>query len=169
MKAAKFNERDRKEVVFIVEKYFGIKLSTIRGKKFFQDQYGRPFWILGGSEDWHGIPSSMFSEKFAAQPKGYLIVAKKYQTKYEVYVGDLDIFLKNKDKLHNTINSYLHFNVVIKNDLLCVKEIEYFFLEKIDTKKTYVSDGNSSEKEKIIIRKANSRNIQNKKQKCFIF
>lgn len=129
----KFNESDRDKVIAVVEQHFGVKLSNVgTRKKYLQDQSGRSFWVLGGYDNWHGIPPDMMEEEVKRNTNGVLVVAKRHLHSIEIFAGGLKPMVQSKGDLYRTKNGDFHFNVHIVLTHLNIKEIEGFSLVRIN-------------------------------------
>jgi len=127
----KFDLYDRKKVISEIEKHFNITLTQIGNrKKWLQDQNGRSFWVLGGYENWHGIPPEMM-EMENTKANGKLIIAEKEKDRINIFSGDLGPFIKNKKTLSRTEKGDYHFHIYVKGGHLFIKEIPDCVLKKI--------------------------------------
>jgi hypothetical protein len=132
MKTSKFDEIDREKVVSEIEKYFKINLTRFgRRKKYLSDQNGKSYWVLGGYDNWHGIPPDMLSEEKRKSTNGVLVVAKRYTSKIDIFVGSLQKLIDNEKSLCHTQDGDYQFNVTTRNDCLLVKEIDGLVLMKL--------------------------------------
>ena len=103
MKSTKFDEHDRRKVITELEEHYGVKLYPVGARrKFLEDGEGKAFWVLGGYEDWHGVPPEMVEEEARRSRGGVLIVAKRYKNKIDVYSGPVRPLIENKDNLSHT-------------------------------------------------------------------
>ena len=60
MAERKFDETDRSAVVRNVERTLGVTLSRVgRRRKWYSDEAGKSFWIIGGYGEWHGVTEEM--------------------------------------------------------------------------------------------------------------
>lgn len=100
-------------------------------RKFLEDSNHRTFWVLGGYENWHGIPSDMLEEEEKRNSNGILVVAKRYSNKIDVFTGSLQALIKNKTKLSHTQKGDYQFNIHIRGKHLFVKEITQLSLTKL--------------------------------------
>ncbi len=132
MKSPKFDEHDRKKVIAEVEVHFGVQLSTVGSRhKFLEAKDGRTYWVLGGYEDWHGIPPDMFEEEERRRTNGVLVVAKRYPNRIDVYSGPLQPLIESKGTLSHTQKGEYQFNIHIRGSHLFVKEVQGLSLTKL--------------------------------------
>ena len=135
MESLKFDENNRAKVILEAERHFDVKLTRLgQRRKFLSDKNGRTFWILGGFENWHGIPEEMVLQEQKRPTNGILIIAKRDTSKIDIYSGLLGKLTQNAKNLHHTQNGNFHFNIYIKNDVMHIKEISDLSLSKICTK-----------------------------------
>lgn len=128
----KFNEDDRLQVIHRLESYFSAKFEQkSNSRQCFQDASGKLYCIVGASEDWHGIAAKIFNYQEAQRSDAFLIIAKRYQNKIDIFLGSLSLLIKNKTKLHLSMTGYFQFNTKIMGSSLAIKEIPQFYLEKI--------------------------------------
>jgi len=129
----KFNEDDRLQVIRRLESYFSAKLEQIsNSRKCFQDASGKLYCIIGASGDWHGIPARIFESPEAQMPNSHLIIAKRYQSKIDIFKGSLVTLIKNKSKLLRNKKGDYQFHSHIVGASLEIEDIPHFYLEKID-------------------------------------
>jgi len=132
MKSLKFDEHDRKKVISEVEDHFGVQLSPVGSRrKFLESEDGKTFWVLGGYEDWHGIPPEMLEEEKCRSTNGVLIVAKRYKNRIDIFSGPLQPLIENKKKLSHTKKGDYQFNINIRGNHLFIKEIQDLSLAKL--------------------------------------
>ena len=132
MSSPKFDEHDRKKVISEVEEHYGVKLSRIGSRrKFLEDSNHRSFWVLGGYEDWHGIPPDMLEEEEKRNSNGVLVVAKRRANRINVFTGSLQTLITNKGKLSHTQKGDYQFNIHISGNHLFINEIPSLSLVKL--------------------------------------
>ncbi len=132
MKSPKFDEHDRRKVISEVEGHFGVHLSPVGSRrKFLEDEVGRTFWVLGGYEDWHGIPPEMIEEEERRSTNGVLVVAKRYKNRIYVYSGALQSLIEHKDMLSHTQKGDYQFNISVRGNHLFIKEVPGLILAKL--------------------------------------
>ena len=132
MTSPKFDEQDRKKVINEIERHCGVILSRVGSRrKFLEDSQKRSYWVLGGYEDWHGIPPEMMNEEEQRNTDGILVVAKRYKNRIEIYSGSLRTLIQNKEKLSHTIKGDYQFNISIRGSHLFIKEIPGYSLAKL--------------------------------------
>ena len=131
MVSPKFDEQDRKKVISEVEKHFGVHLSRVGShRKFLEDSSHRTFLVLGGYEDWHGIPPDMLEEEEKRNSNGVLVVAKRHTNSIDVFSGPLQTLIDNKSKLSHTQKGNYQFHIHILGSHLFIKEIPSLSLAK---------------------------------------
>jgi hypothetical protein len=132
MNSRKFDEHDRKKVISEVEDHFAIHLSPVGSRrKFLEDEEGKTYWVLGGYDDWHGIPLEMMEEEDRRSTNGVLVVAKRYKTQIDIYFGPLQPLIRNKDMLSHTENGDFQFNINLHGNHLFIKEVKGLSLAKL--------------------------------------
>ncbi len=132
MRGLKFDERDRQLVITEIEKILGVSLAPVSGRrKFLEDRSGRTYWVLGGYDNWHGIPNDMFILEKARKSDGVMVVAKRYKSRIDIYTGKLHTLIKNERLLSNTSSGDLQFNILLRNNIMIIKEIHEYYLHKI--------------------------------------
>jgi hypothetical protein len=132
MKAEKFTDKDRKLVLEELEKIQKVKLIQAKpSRKLYIDENNLPFLIFGGREDWHGITENGISELNNFKKEGAFVVVKKFNTKMDINVGSLSVFISNKDKLVKTKNGGLQFHCVATEDGLYLEEIPDLYCNKV--------------------------------------
>lgn len=86
----KFDETDRQAVIDMLSRHFGVRLQPVgRRRKWLRDDAGRKFWVLGGYEDWHGIPEEMMDAEVISPSRGYIVIAIRHCSTIEVFIGPL--------------------------------------------------------------------------------
>jgi hypothetical protein len=134
MSGLKFDECDRQKVISAIENHFGVTLAPISGRrKFLEDRSGKIYWLLGGYEDWHGIPKEMFLLENKRKADGLLVIAKRYKSKIDIYTGKLNILIESERRLSHTKTGDLQFNITIRNNHMYINEVYGYFLHKIDS------------------------------------
>jgi hypothetical protein len=127
----RFTDRDRKVVVEELEKIQKTQLTSIPpSRKLFKGNNDLPYLITGGTEDWHGINGNIIRQIQELRTEGVFIIAKKYQTKIEIYAGSLLRFIQNIPNLIVTQKGGYQFHVVFTGDGLYLEEAPEFFCNK---------------------------------------
>ena len=125
--SAKFNNEDRSLIIREIEKIQGVKLESIASsKKLYKSNKEQLYLIQGGRELWHGINKQIVEKLGSSEFKtreNVLIIAKKYSTQLDIYVGSLLIFVQNIDKLVKTKSGGLQFHCQQTEDGLFIEEI----------------------------------------------
>jgi len=131
MKTEKFTDKDRKLVLEELEKIQKVKLIQAKSRKFYIDEKGLPFLIFGGREDWHGVTENIMNELRNYNKEGAFVVVKKYNTRMDINVGSLSIFVSNKDKLVKTKSGDFQFHCILTEDGLFIEEIPDLYCNKV--------------------------------------
>ena len=121
----KFDNSDREHVIDAIRNHFGTKLAKVGNRdKWLQDESGRNWWVLGGKDDWHGIPEEMMNHEELAEREGMLVIARKKSKSIEMFAGPSTPFISAKEKLYRTAQgdgSY-QYQITVKtkgNHLIC--------------------------------------------------
>ena len=62
--SGKFDNLARLRVIDAVHEHFDVTLKRVgRRYKWLRDESGRNWWVLGGKDDWHGIPEDMMEHE----------------------------------------------------------------------------------------------------------
>lgn len=135
MKTLKFDEDDRKCVIAVIESHHSTRLARIgKFRKFLADPTGKPYLILGGYDDWHGIPSKILEEAKARQAKGgLLVIARRLPTSIAIYTGDLMLLVENERALSHTREGDFQFNVSVRARTMSVKEVPSLVLQMLES------------------------------------
>lgn len=105
----KFGESERDRVVRFIEETKNCKLVKLgKRRKFFVDDTGLHWWVLGGvpnqngKDGWHGIPAEMMdSERFDAE--GTLVVSVWDGPTIDVFAGPLERLFERKESLYSVL------------------------------------------------------------------
>ena len=128
----KFLDKDRELVIRELERIQKVKIEPIKpSRKLFKDSNGVYYLICGGTEDWHGISSNIMEQLKDLKKESAFIIAKKYQTKIEIFAGSLIEFLKDKEKLAKTQKGGYQFHCVLTGKGLYLEENPDFFCNEI--------------------------------------
>lgn len=137
MELSKFREDDRHLLIQEIERIQSVKLSpVVSSKKLYKSNKGLVYLVHGGRELWHGIsPKVVQYLKLpeCQQSENVFIVAKKYQTQMDIYVGSLLLFAQNLDKLVPTKNGNLQFHCELTEDGLYLVEVPQLICNKVHT------------------------------------
>ena len=132
----KFDNWDRKVVIDGVQERYGVSLGKVGGRdKWRRDESGRNWCVLGGKDDWHGMPEEMMEDERQAQIEGMLVVAQKKYTCIELFSGPLRPIVDERDKLYRAARSTGDYQFTIKSygdDLRCA-QITNAVLKRFDT------------------------------------
>lgn len=136
MSGQKFDQLDRDRTIMAVQDHFGVTLSRVGSRpKYLVDEAGIPYLVLGGYDDWHGIPKDIFADA-RQRPAGKLIVAKRLPSKICVYCGPLSKLVETEHKLSTNAagdrqfvlgwtNRHPHMKEIRDLHLQLLKEIDY--------------------------------------------
>ena len=132
----KFDNLDRKIVIDTVQERYGVILQKVgRRDKWRRDELGTNWFVLGGKDDWHGIPEVMMENERQAQIKGMLVIAQKKHKCIELFSGPLRPIVDERDKLSRATQSTGDYQFTVEshgNRLRCTK-IPKFVLKKLDS------------------------------------
>ncbi len=107
----KFDNIDRKHVINEVERIFSLPLSRVgRRHIYFKNEKDARFVILGGNENWHGIPDDVITDILKATEK-YLIIGLKKRNSIRVYYCDITNLLTQLKLLNRPGNDKYTFNI----------------------------------------------------------
>ena len=130
MKKLKFNEYDRHHVKSEIEIQLNTKLNTVGTyRKYFMDYNGSAYLIFGGIENWHGIQSKILKD--INKTNGFIFISKRYSDRIDVFIGDLQKFVKYKYKLNTTLKGDYQFTFKIRNDTMVLDQIPSLSLKKL--------------------------------------
>lgn len=133
----KFNNSDRNLLIQEIEKIQGVELNTLKpSRKLYQSNKGLIYLILGGTGLWHGINKQIVDKLRSIElqnKENVFIVAKKYKTQIDVFVGSLLIFIQNIDKLLKTKDGNLQFHCIQTEDGIYLEEIPQLICNKVHT------------------------------------
>ena len=111
-KKVKFDEADRRKVIAELEQIRGISLKQVGSrKKHLKDQNGREYWVLGGVEDWHGVPADMMESGLSNPSNVELVIARRLKYKIEIFMGPAAILITNRKSLTHTQKGDFQFDV----------------------------------------------------------
>ncbi len=128
----KFTDQDRKLVIQELEKIQQVKIEPIKpSRKLFKDTNGLFYLISGGTENWHGINANIMELLKDLNTESAFIVAKKYQTRVDIFAGSLIEFLRNKEKLVKTQKGAYQFHCVLTGKGLYLEEVNNFYCNEI--------------------------------------
>ena len=123
---AKFDETDRRAVIRVLEEELDICLSRVgRRRKWLRDEEGRDFWVIGGYDEWHGIPEEMMDACIDKSCDGVLVFAKRERGALRIFTGPLEPVIRNRRKLyraHRSSGDY-QFTVAQRGDRIHIKQI----------------------------------------------
>jgi len=132
MKTEKFTDEDRKMVLEELERIQKVKLHPVKpSRKLYVDENGLLFLICGGREDWHGVTENAMNQLCDHKKEGAFVVVKKFNSKMEIHVGSLSLFVSNQSKLVKTKNGGVQFHCVMTEDGLYLLEIPDLYCNKV--------------------------------------
>ena len=134
--AEKFDNLDRKVVIDCVQERYGVSLGKVGGRdKWRRDESGRNWCVLGGKDDWHGIPEEMMEDERQARIEGMLVVAQKKRTCIELFSGPLRLIVDERDKLYRAARSTGDYQFTINpyGDHLRCAQIPNCVLKRFDS------------------------------------
>ncbi|MEY2158657.1 MULTISPECIES: hypothetical protein [unclassified Rhodanobacter] len=106
MNHAKFDETDRRAVVDVLSKQLGTTLAPVGSRrKWFKDEAQRSYWIIGGYEDWHGIPAEMMDAEADSPTAGILVIALRQIHEIRIYAGLLAPLVEAREKLMRALKT----------------------------------------------------------------
>lgn len=132
---AKFDKWDRKRVVALIQETYSVKLSAEgRRDTWFRDEFGAEWWILGGKDDFHGIPEQMMEREGGEEITGKLVFTQKLVDSLNVYVGSLQPLIDAKHSLYRRSkdDAYL-FEIVTERSGARIVQAPSVVLKKIGT------------------------------------
>lgn len=136
-KVNKFNNADRALLVKEIEKIQQVVLKKIPPyQKLYKSSNNLFYLIFGGIENWHGVNINIINylnNDEIRNKENVFILAKKYKTQIDIYVGSLRLFLQNIEKFMKTKNGNLQFHCVFTEDGLYFEEAPEFECNKVHT------------------------------------
>lgn len=133
----RFSNEDRSLLIQEIERIQGVTLSPVASsKKLYKSNKNLLYLIQGGKEFWHGINNHIVLELKAPEwqsKENVLIIAKKYNTQIDIYVGSLLLFIQNLDKLIPTKAGGLQFHCQPTEDGLFIEEIPQLICNRVHT------------------------------------
>lgn len=128
----KFTNKDRRLVIQELENIQKSKLEPINNsRKYFLDDNGLEFLLIGGKSDWHGVSKSTLNQLLSVKKEGVLVLIKKFRTRLEVFAGSLLLLKNNIDKLPSTKAGGVQFHIVLSDNGYYLKEIPTLICNKI--------------------------------------
>jgi|GEM_PF-4844516 len=119
----KFDNIDRQHVVDEIQKHIGSKLShTTRRHIYLKDDEGKTYVVLGGIDDWHGIPDEVIDDIEKNCSESFLSITLKKRKTLKIYFGTMEPFMKVLGQLDRIGNDKYTFHVDEGNDLLVIRE-----------------------------------------------
>lgn len=131
--AERFDNLDRKVVIDHVQERYGVSLEKVGGRdKWRRDESGRNWFVLGGKDDWHGIPEEMMEDERQAQIEGMLVVAQKKRTCIELFSGPLRPIVDERSRLYRATRSTGDYQFTVRSygDGLRCAQIPNFVLKR---------------------------------------
>ncbi len=119
----KFDNTDRRHVVEEIERHIASKLSRPgRRHIYLEDESGNRYVVLGGIDDWHGIPDDVIEAVEQHHPHSYLAIAIKNRNSLKIYYGAIEPLLKSLKNLNRPGDNKYTFHVDEHRDHLVIRE-----------------------------------------------
>lgn len=97
--SGKFDNLARLRVIDAVHEHFDVTLKRVgRRQKWLRDESGRNWWVLGGKDDWHGIPEDMMEHEEQTHIEGRLVIAQLKREVIEAFWGRLGPFVNARNE-----------------------------------------------------------------------
>ena len=126
----KFDNTDRRHVVEILEKELGSRLLRVgRRHIYLKSEAGDRYVVLGGTDDWHGIPDDVMDDVEQNYPQSNLVVAVKNRSSLKIYWGEISPLLKFLGDLDRPGNNKYTFHVDERHTHLSIREVRDVTLE----------------------------------------
>ena len=124
MSKRKFDELDRQRTIKELERQFGVKLSQCGSRrKSLTDESGNTFWVLGGYEEWHGIPKDMIEAERHSDRDGTMVIAKRTEQTIKIFTGPLQPLVCNAGRLPVNQDGDFQFNLIWKRCQAVIDEL----------------------------------------------
>ena len=117
----KFDNLDRDRVILAVQEHYDLYLKKVGSRhKWLRDESGRNWWVLGGKDDYHGIPEDMMEGERQARIEGMLVIAQRKVGSIDAFSGALGPLVSTRDKLYRAARSTgdYQFEATVKGDRL---------------------------------------------------
>jgi len=88
--------------------------------------------VLGGKDDWHGIPKEMMKDEEEGQIEGVFVLAVRKRTSVEVYVGSPSQLVSSRAELSLVADQY-HFDFAARGNFVRCVQVPNVMLERIIT------------------------------------
>ena len=130
----KFGNHERKRVFERLEKLRSVKLNPVgRSKTFLKGSDRSYYCVLGGTDDWHGIPKETMEHCKKDCANVYLVIARWLRTKIEIYMGSMKPLVDGRGSLTHTKQGDFHFDLKTPTDgILSIQQVPGAKLSKID-------------------------------------
>jgi len=135
--STRFNTSDRQQVIDLLNRHFDanfVRFPTLNYRKLLWDEKNDAFVVIfGGVGGWHGIDEEfMDTLTLLSQSKstGYIVLAEKAAV-LDVFVGPLNVFVKEKDSLIRNQDGDYQFHHERHGDIVILKENSNLELELI--------------------------------------
>jgi len=107
----RFDNTDRKHVVSTLENLFGSQLHRVGDRHIYlRNSDDVRFVVLGGNEDWHGIPDEVIEDIRSAREK-HLIIAIKKRDSIIIYETEMTELLAQTGLLNRPGGNKYSFNI----------------------------------------------------------
>jgi hypothetical protein len=122
MKTQRFDELDRERAIEELQRHLGVRL-TRRGsrRKLLADDQGRQFIVMGGYEEWHGIPGDVMEAARNDHAEWTLVIARRSDRTIRVYAGPMGPLLHATGLSVNREGQF-EFEVVWRGDSALIKQ-----------------------------------------------
>lgn len=132
-KKDKYNNIDRMLQQISIEETFDVILSRIgKRQKYFEDENGYRYILLGGTDLWHGIPIDIINDLNEHNKCAIISIAIKKLKYIEVYYKNIDDILENLNKLNIISSKQYTFNLEQNlNKNVYIKEVPSIFFDFI--------------------------------------
>ena len=105
-KIERFGNLERERVIKAIQAHYGVTLHQVGQRpKWRRDETGRNWWVLGGREDWHGIPAEMMDDEIAASTEGMLVIAQKKVDSIDAFAGTLGPLVDARGEFYRVGNT----------------------------------------------------------------
>lgn len=151
----KFDNTDRRHVVDILAEHVGSRLSRVGSRHIYlKDESNNRYVVLGGTDDWHGIPDDIIEDIEENHRDSNLVVAVKNRTSLRIYWGEIEPLLRSLGNLPRPGNNKYTFHVDERHTHLSIREardVTLEFLKEVPHSETDRTQSKSkAETEKLI-------------------
>jgi hypothetical protein len=127
-KTIKFDEADRSAVIRAIQAQRGVRLSPVRRRrKWLRDEENRSYWVLGGYDEWHGIPEEMMDAEADEPTGGFLALAIRKREALQIFFGPVEPIVRNRSRLYRarqTTGEYQYqFTITTRGNRVHIKQV----------------------------------------------